>query len=325
MLFLQIASTLICAAFALWVFGGIYYDVAQRAKWGLPTGFAWLIACVLILSLVSPYWMALAIIFALCLLFLLWWFTQKPSHDRNWEPNFATLPRFQIDGDKLTGENIRNTRYLSEKDYEVHLENRDWSLSNLQGMDVGILFWGSTLMCHPLAIFDFGEEGHLCFSIEVRYRKGEPYSTIRNLYRQNEVMVVASDERDAILSRTRFSDVNKLYLYRMQQDHDFARDFLERYVLATNDLFQHPRWYNLITWNCTTTIYWMRRDKISWDWRMLLNGNLDRMLYDWGRLYQGIPFDELKKASLINERANSADIENFSRQIRAGLPGFDET
>ncbi|MGI9517256.1 MAG: DUF4105 domain-containing protein [Pirellulaceae bacterium] len=325
MFILQILATIICAGFALWVFGGIYYDVAQRARWGWAPALIWLVAVTLILVLVRPYWLALVIVLALCLLFLAWWLTQKPSHDRNWEPNFATLPRFTIAGDTLTCEGVRNTQYLSADEYEVQTETRQYSLENLRGMDVLILFWGSNLMCHPIALFDFGDNGYLCFSIEVRYRRGENYSTLRNIYRQNEIMMVVCDERDAILMRTRFSDVNELYLYRMQEDAEFARDFLDRYIKATNDVYDNPRWYNLVTWNCTTTIYWMRRDTISWDWRMLLNGNLDRMMYDWGRLFREIPFEELKQTSLINERANAASQEGFSREIREGLPGFDES
>ncbi len=324
MFILQMLLTIICAVFSLWVFGGIYYDVEQRGRRGLALAILWLVVITLVLFLVRPYWLVLAIVFALCLLFLAWWLTQKPSHDRNWDPNFAQLPRFTIDRDTLTATNVRNTEYRSLEDYDVRYETRTYSLSDLKAVDIGILYWGSPWMCHPLAIFDFGNDQHLCFSIEVRYRRGEVYDIVRGLYRQNEIMMVVSDERDAILRRTKYSERQDIYLYRMQQGPEFARELLDTWIKATNRLYDEPRWYNAVTWNCTTTIYWMRRGQIRWDWRMLFNGALDKMLYDWGRLYQGMPFDELKQASLINDRANAASEEGFSREIREGLPGFPE-
>jgi hypothetical protein len=57
--------------------------------------------------------------------------------------------------------------------------------------------------------------------------------------------------------------------------------FLE-YVNAINTLRDHPRWYNAITTNCTTNIRTQRptSQRAPWDWRMLLNGKADEMLYE---------------------------------------------
>lgn len=309
----------------VWMAGALYFDVAQRAGWGRALALVWVAAAGALLTLKHPVWQGEVILLVMVFGFLLWWFSQKPSHDRDWEPNFSRLPRIDCDHDTLTVTDLRNTEYLSPGRYEPRWEARSYSWANLQAADILILYWGSSLMCHPLAVFDFGEDGQLCFSIEVRYRRGEPYSTVRNLYRQNEIMMVVSDERDSILMRTKFSDVNEVYMYRMQKGTEFVRELLDTYVRATNDLYETPRWYNLITWNCTTSIYWLRRGQISWDWRLLFNGSLDKMLYDWGRLYQGLPFEELKAQSLINDRANAAARETFGRDIRAGLPGFGES
>ncbi len=312
-----------CIAAVLWISGALYFDVAHRAAWGRTLALLWVALAALILTRVQPVWLAEVIILVILAGVLIWWFSQTPSHDRDWDPNFSKLPRLTIQGDALTAINVRNTRYRSLNDYDCHYETRTYLLSDLKAVDVLILYWGSRWMCHPMAIFDFGNDQHLCFSIEVRYRRGEAYDILRSLYRQNEIMMVVCDERDAILRRTKFSVGHECYLYRMQKDPEFARELLDAYISATNSVYDQPRWYNAVTWNCTTTIYWMRRGQIPWDWRWLFNGSLDQMLYDWGRLYQGIPFDELKCQSLINEAANHAAAADFSREIRRGLPGFD--
>ena len=84
-------------------------------------------------------------------------------------------------------------------------------------------------------------------------------------------------------------------------------------------------WYNEITENCTTSIRAQRPAALRepWDWRMLLNGLGDQMLYERHALAGALPFAELKARSLIDERAIKAgNSPDFSNLIRAGLPGF---
>ena len=63
---------------------------------------------------------------------------------------------------------------------------------------------------------------------------------------------------------------------------------------------------------------------MPWDWRILLNGKGDELLYDRGAIATGgLPFDELKKRALIDSAAKAANTApDFSRRIRAGRPGF---
>jgi hypothetical protein len=58
---------------------------------------------------------------------------------------------------------------------------------------------------------------------------------------------------------------------------------------------------------------------------MLLNGKMDEMLYqDHAIATGGLSFAELKRRSLINERAQAADQNpDFSRVIRERLPQND--
>ena len=145
---------------------------------------------------------------------------------------------------------------------------------------------------------------------------------LRSLYRQYELIYIVSDERDAILSRTKWSKENECYLYRYQIDDAMAETILREFIRETNDISQTPRWYHGVTANCTTSIYRQHEANVEWDWRMLLNGSMDKMLHQWGRLDQNLSFEDLKKRSKINEKANAASYQEFSQAIRRGLPGF---
>jgi hypothetical protein len=99
-------------------------------------------------------------------------------------------------------------------------------------------------------------------------------------------------------------------------------------VRTLNALRAQPRWYNAITTNCTTSIRSQHpsKERIPWDWRILLNGKGDELLYQDGALVTGgLPFAELKARSLINARAKRANASpDFSQLIRVGLPGLSE-
>ena len=57
------------------------------------------------------------------------------------------------------------------------------------------------------------------------------------------------------------------------------------------------------------------------DWRLLANGYLDRMLYERGRVDTSLPFAELRQRSDITERAKACGArDDFARCIREGLP-----
>jgi hypothetical protein len=63
---------------------------------------------------------------------------------------------------------------------------------------------------------------------------------------------------------------------------------------------------------------------MPWDWRILVNGKGDELLYERHLIATGgLSFAELKQRSQINERARAANQDpDFSRRIREGLLGF---
>ena len=61
--------------------------------------------------------------------------------------------------------------------------------------------------------------------------------------------------------------------------------------------------------------------KGPFDIRHFLNGLIDSYLYHSGRVDTTLPFDELRRRSLINAVVQAADgAPDFSERIRASLP-----
>jgi hypothetical protein len=272
----------------------------------------------------QPPWKPFGPLLAFFAVFLWWWFSQKPSHHRSWNPHFSRLPCIALKGDTLTIENVRNSEYRTIEDSTPRYETRVYRLSQMRGIDALILNWGSPWMSHPMVVFDFGPDGRICVSIEVRYRIGQQYSLCRSLYRQQELIYVVSDERDAILRRTKYLEGHDLYLYRVRVNPLAMREWFLEYAHSINILAERPRWYHGLTTNCTTSIYAQGRGRIKWDWRILLNGALDRLMYDRGLLDQGLSFPRLKELSWVNEIANRAPSSGFGDYLRRELPGYRE-
>ena len=92
-----------------------------------------------------------------------------------------------------------------------------------------------------------------------------------------------------------------------------------------NSLRKCPEWYSALTHNCTTSIRLQRAaaDRTPWDWRLLLNGHGDELLFERGMIATNLPLAELKQRSHLNARARAADKEaDFSHLIREGVPGI---
>lgn len=303
-----------------WAFGALWFDFPD------PTLRRWLagafgLAVVLVSVLVRPRWRAKLSVALGIVLLMLWWLSLQPRQYRDWKPEVALTPHAIIDGEIVTIHNVRNFEYRTEKDFTQRYEMRRFDLRNLRAMDVFVNYWGSPYMAHPILSYDFGADGRVCFSIETRPEQGEAYSALGGLYRQFELTYVVADERDVIRLRANYRKGEDVYLYRLKAP--YVRESFLEYVRTVNELHETPRWYNAVTDNCTTAIRQQRAaaHRAPWDWRMLVNGYADELLYERDGIDRSLPFAELKRISHINERAKAAnDAPDFSERIREGLP-----
>jgi hypothetical protein len=304
----------------LWTAGAIYYDVCHGVRGGRFAAVGWCVAVVLLFAFWQPLWQPFAVLLGALALFLGWWFRQKPTHNRDWDTSVAALPQAVRAGDLVTFENVRNFDYRSLDDFTPRYEARTFHVANLKSADIIFFTWGSPWMSHPVLVFDFGSDGRVCVSIEVRYRKGQKYSVLRSFYRQQELIFLVADERDVILRRTKYGGMEEqAHLYHLTASAEELRSVFFDYFEAINSLYAKPRWYHGLCANCTTSFYWLPNSRCRCDWRVLANGRLDRALYESGRLDRTLPFPELRRLAYLNEVANCAPENGFGDYIRHEL------
>jgi hypothetical protein len=264
-----------------------------------------------------------AVVMVLFLGVVAWWVAIPPSHDRPWRPEVAVMPQAFIDGDRVRLTGVRNFDYRSRDDFTVRYEEREVLLSHLTGLDFYISYWSEGLVGHTFLSFLFDNAPPLSISIETRPEVGEGFNPLASLFKQFELIYVVGDEHDLVSVRTNHRD-ETVYLYRLNTSALDARRLLLVYLERINQLADRPEWYHLLSNSCTINI--VRYANAAgregrFDIRHLFNGLIDSYLYHSGRVDTTLPFDELRRRSLINEAAQAAEgAPDFSQRIRAALP-----
>lgn len=321
----HVFAWLLFPAMSCW---GVMAIVYSNLPYGLRISAAAVFGLLALVSVILPRTGRAKIAFfsSVFLLVLAGWLAMAPSNDRNWEPDAAKLPYAEVIGSTVTLHNIRDCDYRTETDYIVRHYDRAFDLGSLRSLDLYFVDWGLPQIAHTMLSFGFGGGKYVCFSIEMRKKKGEEYSSVRGFFKQYELAYVVADERDLIRLRTNYRKRENVYLYRLDATPDFIRKVFLDYLQSVNSLRDKPQWYNALTANCTTDI-WKHiapyYHKAKFDWRILASGHVDEMAYELGVLDQSLPFPELKRRSLINERSKAAGADQaYSEKIRRGLPGF---
>jgi hypothetical protein len=319
---LQLAKWLL----ALWLFGLIAFaGPFSSGFFNLTLALLWLAALVWLSLRISEIRKRFRADLILLVLPLIPHFFRQPSHDREWDIPYQRTAWAEVSGDTVNIHHFRCFDYAANGTTIPSWRMQSYDLKNLRGMDFIMSHWGSEWVGHPIFSFDFGSEGHLAFTIEARMEKGESYALFPGLYRQYELAYIPCAESDAVRVRTNVRKGEDVRLYRTIATPEQARDRLIEFLASMNQLRKKPRFYNILTSNCTTAVRSQMTSRLPMDWRIILNGKLDAMLYERGILVsKGLSFQELSRRAIINSKARAhPSIEGFSEKIREGVPGFE--
>jgi len=319
---------LLCACLTIWSAAALHFDFPkERLRTVLSVGYLLVVAIGLWFA--RGKWRKVAVCVVGFILVLSWWRTLKPSNERQWQADVAKTPWAEISGNQVTIHNMRHCDYRAEFDYTCEWRTRTLDLSKIDGVDVFITYWGSPWIAHPIISFTVSGEDPVAMSIETRKEVGETYSAVRGFFRYYELIYLISDERDVVRLRTNYRTGEEVYLFHTKTPPELAQKVFLDYLKRANELHNKPEWYNAGTDNCTTNVAVHFRDSQQsalpkWDWRILLNGKSDEMLYQDDDLATGgLSFTALKAQAHINDAARAADdAPDFSARVRAGRAGF---
>ena len=182
-----------------------------------------------------------------------WWISILPSHNREWRPEVAVMPRATIDGDRVRITGVRDFDYRSRTDFTVRYEEREVQLSHLTGLDFFVSYWSEGPVGHTFVSFIFDNAPPLSISIETRPEVGEGFDPLASLFKQFELIYVVGNERDLVRVRTNYR-METVYLYHLNTPVEGIRSLLLIYLDRINELADRPEFYHLLTNSCTINI-----------------------------------------------------------------------
>jgi hypothetical protein len=304
-------------ALALW----FQWPGGLAARWIGSSLWVALVIGLFAMALLRRSWWPVAGYGLALLLLLGWWTTIRPSNDRIWADDVARLMHGSVEGSMVTLVNVRDFDWRSDSDYDVRWETRQYDLDRLVSADAILSYWSSKAIAHAMISFGFDDGRHVVFSVEIRRKQGEAFSSIGGFFKQFDMILVAADEGDIVRVRTNVRGEDD-YLYPLSMDRATMRSLFLSYVEAANALVDTPKFYNTVTSNCTTLVYRMAKrldPGLPLDIRLLLTGYLPGYLYDNHALDHRLSLDEWKRRGHFTERARqSRPGDDFSRSIRAG-------
>lgn len=247
----------------------------------------------------------------------------RPSNDRDWTPDQERIATAVFNGDSVLVRNVRNARYRSVDDYDVHWEDRLYDLRRLESTWFVVepfADWRGP--AHTFLSFGFGGGEYVAVSVEIRKEKGESFSPLAGLLRQYELVYVIGDERDLIQLRSnhRRDDV---HLYRIRATPEKMRALFVSMLERANQVAREPEFYNTLSNTCTSNIVdhveTIAPGRIPFSYKTLLPGYSDDLAYELGLIDTTLSRDQYRAAHRINELAlRHADSEDFSEAIRSG-------
>lgn len=246
----------------------------------------------------------------------------EPSNDRVWNDDQSVLPSAEITDNMVSIHNIRDFSYTSTSTYTSHYYDKTFDLNTIKKVWYIVEpFSGIPGSAHTFLSFEFEGDQFVSISVEIRKEKGEIFSPIKGLFNKYELMYVIADERDVIKLRSNYRK-DKVYVYPVKTTPEKVRTLFVDMINRTNDLKDHPEFYNSITNTCTTNIV----DHINnvtphkvpfFNLRIILPANSDKLAYKLGLIDTDLSFEEARERYYINDRALMyADDPDFSVKIR---------
>lgn len=309
----------------LWGMGALWFQVTGGTMARCAAVTVWLLfALTMVVAAASGHpRLAPASFLAAFALLLVWWLRIEPSNDRPWADDVAHTATGELQGERVVLHNVRNFDWRTTTDYTPRWETRTYDLNLLNSVDMILSYWTIEAIAHVLISFGFEDGARVVFSVEIRREKTERFSALGGFFKQFELSVIASDERDVIRVRTNVRGEDG-YLYRVRMPSAHMRSLFLAYIGQANELARKPRFYNTITVNCTTLVFQMMKRIIGHlplDIRLLLSGYLPGYVYRVGGLDSRYSLQELRAFGLITDRARQSDRgDRFSADIRMGIP-----
>ena len=218
---------------------------------------------------------------------------RRPSADRNWAEDMRILAR---PAPPTPGEvrmrDVRNWRYGAGTVLSRDRLDGAWDPGEIQ--EIWLYeqeFDRRGRFAHTFVVFEFpetyGDRRFLGLSMEARREEGETYSILRGAFRGFEAIHIWATEEDLVTRRVVYAG-DPVIRYRLVVSPEARSSIFLRMVEETRLLLDNPRWYNTVTYNCTSSLIRYANESepgaIPLHYSWVLTGRIDEYLTRLGYL-----------------------------------------
>jgi len=236
------------------------------------------------------------------------------------------MPLATFDGDAVKIQDVRNSDFQPNGDYEVRHEGRTLQLSELESVWFGEQHFANFRgIAHTFVSFGFRNGEYLTISAEARRGEGESFSPVRGFFKQFGLIYVVSVEQDAI--RRSLGDDLPIYLYPIRASDEQMQAMFQHMLKRANGLHAQPEFYHTARNNCASNIVDSFNEIAPIRFSryspfIVLPGYSGDVAFKQGLIDTEKSFDEIQRQARINELAMEAEEENFSAHIRSKVKGY---
>ena len=260
------------------------------------------------------YWITLVLAVFLLLSYVYWilWGRKKARNDRDWAPDNAQLARFDITDDLVILHNRRDFTWRTTRDFDENWDSWTFDPKDLKGIWYVVAYFHKIRgMAHTMVGFEFSDNRFLMASFEVRRQKGQKFHPWTAMWNEFELILVWATERDLLGVRTNGRG-NDVYLFPCDVLPHKQTALLQAMMQRTNQLAEHPEWYNTMTSTCTTSITKIVNrvtpGRVPFTWRAYLPGYSPWTAWKRGILTKRGTFNETVAAAAISEKAKASGV-----------------
>jgi hypothetical protein len=232
------------------------------------------------------------------------------------------VARTEVDGDLVTVYNVRDTRYPGIDQMETAWADWTVDLRELTNLWVMVGYFSPIRgIAHAEMIFEFSDSRNLLASFEIRPLKGQRYSVRAGFKNTFELTLRWANERDNLLRRVMKSNPDtEMHLLEFDITHRQMVDLFHAAARRTNQLADHPEWYNTATNACANNMVNLAHEilpgHLKKTRRVKLPGLMPKFWANQGLLKMHGTFEETMEAARINQRClEIGDVDDFSAKL----------
>lgn len=239
------------------------------------------------------------------------YWTQRPSNDRQWAFGQQRLPSVEIVNDRFKINNLRDYAWHQMNDSEPANEQesveqyRDivFKLSDIQALEVGVSHFSvHQSIAHVFLVFKVNGQPDIGLSIEARRSIGEDYAIWGGLTFAYDLAYFLTTKRDLLAIRQQRNE--KVYVYPTVASPQIAQQLFQRLAHRVNELATTPEFYHILFKNCAglvvTEVEQISPLNFPFYEKTFAPGFTGKVLFDMGLLQtQATDFATVQQDSLV--------------------------